>query len=38
MYNGMIAPITGFPVTGTIWYQGETNVMHKNGLKPTSTR
>lgn len=24
-YNAMIAPITLFPVTGAIWYQGETN-------------
>ena len=24
-YNAMIAPITMFPVTGAIWYQGETN-------------
>ena len=24
-YNAMIAPITMFPVTGSIWYQGETN-------------
>ena len=32
MYNGMIAPITQFAVTGTIWYQGETNVIQKNGL------
>ncbi len=32
MYNGMIAPITSFAVAGTIWYQGETNVLQKNGL------
>ena len=35
MYNGMIAPIIDFRVTGTIWYQGETNVMQKNGLAYT---
>ncbi|MCH2065477.1 MAG: hypothetical protein MK194_17340 [Roseibacillus sp.] len=35
MYNGMIAPIVNFPVTGTIWYQGETNCLHKNGLAYT---
>ena len=35
MYNGMIAPITNFPVRGTIWYQGESNVMKKNGLAYT---
>ena len=32
MYNGMIAPITKFAVRGTIWYQGETNVIKKSGL------
>jgi sialate O-acetylesterase len=35
MYNGMIAPITQFGVRGTIWYQGETNVINKNGLSYT---
>ena len=24
-YNGMIAPLTKFPIKGVIWYQGETN-------------
>ncbi len=32
MYNGMIAPLIPFPVRGAIWYQGETNVLQKNGL------
>ncbi len=32
MYNGMIAPLTKFPMRGTIWYQGETNVIQNNGL------
>ena len=32
MYNAMIAPLTQFPVQGAIWYQGESNVMRKNGL------
>ena len=27
MYNGMIAPLEPFAIRGTIWYQGETNVM-----------
>ena len=35
MYNGMIAPIVDFSVTGTIWYQGETNCIQKNGLAYT---
>src|SRR5262249_30706695 len=33
MYNGMIAPLAPFPIRGVIWYQGETNVLQKNGLK-----
>jgi sialate O-acetylesterase len=32
MYNGMIAPLQPFPIRGTIWYQGESNVLRKNGL------
>lgn len=24
-YNGMIAPLTSYPITGAIWYQGESN-------------
>ena len=26
-YNGMIAPITSFPVAGALWYQGESNTV-----------
>ncbi len=26
LYNGMIAPITGFGLRGALWYQGESNV------------
>jgi sialate O-acetylesterase len=33
MYNGMIAPIVQFKIQGAIWYQGETNVIGKNGFK-----
>jgi sialate O-acetylesterase len=25
LYNGMIAPLTPYPIRGVIWYQGETN-------------
>jgi sialate O-acetylesterase len=32
MYNAMIAPLQPFPVRGSLWYQGETNVIQKNGL------
>ena len=32
MYNGMIAPLQPFAIRGAIWYQGETNVIQKNGL------
>ena len=32
MYNAMIAPLGRFPIRGCIWYQGETNVIRKNGL------
>lgn len=28
MYNAMIHPITGFPLAGVIWYQGEANMGH----------
>ena len=33
MYNGMIAPLQPYAIRGAIWYQGETNVIRKNGLK-----
>jgi len=33
MYNAMIAPLQPFPIRGATWYQGETNVLRKNGLK-----
>ncbi len=33
MYNGMIAPLVPFPVRGILWYQGETNVLRKNGME-----
>ena len=33
MYNGMIAPLLNFRIKGAIWYQGETNVLQKNGLQ-----
>lgn len=26
LYNGMIAPVQGYPIRGAIWYQGESNV------------
>lgn len=33
MYNAMIAPVHNFALKGFTWYQGETNVIQKNGLK-----
>jgi sialate O-acetylesterase len=27
LWNGMIAPLTSFPIRGAIWYQGESNSM-----------
>jgi sialate O-acetylesterase len=30
IYNGMIAPITGFGIRGALWYQGESNCMGTN--------
>lgn len=35
MYNAMIHPLKPFALRGTIWYQGETNVIKKNGLAYT---
>jgi sialate O-acetylesterase len=32
MYNGMIAPLRPLVIRGVIWYQGETNVLQKNGM------
>ncbi len=32
MYNGMIAPLQPFAIRGVVWYQGETNVLRKDGL------
>lgn len=33
MYNGMIAPLHGFPVRGLLWYQGEANVNRNQGMQ-----
>jgi sialate O-acetylesterase len=30
LYNGMIAPLVPYAIRGTIWYQGESNVMDVN--------
>ncbi len=35
MYNGMIAPLQPISIKGSIWYQGESNVIRKNGLTYT---
>src|SRR4029079_10941070 len=31
LYNGMIAPLTGYPIRGVVWYQGEANT-NQHGL------
>lgn len=31
LYNGMIAPISSYPMTGVLWYQGESNVGRPDG-------
>lgn len=41
LYNGMIAPLTPFPIRGVIWYQGESNSSDPAGyaiLLPTMIR
>lgn len=30
LYNGMISPVINYPVSGAIWYQGESNVNTRN--------
>jgi sialate O-acetylesterase len=32
LYNGMIAPLTRFPIRGVIWYQGESNSGERSPL------
>ena len=31
LYNGMLAPLTSYPMTGVLWYQGESNVGKPDG-------
>lgn len=31
LYNEMIAPISDFPMTGVLWYQGESNIARPDG-------
>jgi sialate O-acetylesterase len=33
LYNGMIAPLTRFPVRGVLWYQGESNAKDPEGYR-----
>lgn len=33
LYNGMIAPLTRFPIRGVIWFQGETNTHDPEGYR-----
>jgi len=34
-FNAMIAPITGFPIKGAIWYQGEANTTNPDTYEET---
>lgn len=34
LYNGMISPVIKYPVKGTVWYQGESNVSRRNEYAP----
>ncbi|MCM1355500.1 MAG: hypothetical protein NC212_03735 [Staphylococcus sp.] len=34
LYNGMISPVIKYPVRGTVWYQGESNVSRRNEYAP----
>lgn len=33
LYNGMIAPLTNFPIKGILWYQGESNAGNPEAYK-----
>ena len=33
LYNGMIAPLTPFPLRGVVWYQGESNAKDPEGYR-----
>ncbi|MEZ4908034.1 MAG: hypothetical protein R2771_10460 [Saprospiraceae bacterium] len=32
LYNAMINPLIDFPITGVVWYQGESNEFNAYGL------
>lgn len=34
LYKGMISPVINYPVRGTVWYQGESNVSRRNEYAP----
>ena len=38
LYNGMIHPLIKFPIKGTIWYQGESNVVTNQYYKALFSR
>ncbi|MEM1356681.1 MAG: sialate O-acetylesterase [Bacteroidota bacterium] len=33
LYNAMIAPLEGYPLTGVLWYQGESNAGYGDNVK-----
>ncbi len=34
LYNAMIAPLRNFPISGAVWYQGESNTAHPERYAP----
>lgn len=38
LYNAMIAPLTGFQISGVLWYQGEANTANAESYKDLFTK
>lgn len=38
LFNGMIAPVVGYPIRGAIWYQGESNAFKPDGYAQSMAR
>ena len=37
MFNGMIAPLTGYDIRGLLWYQGEADIPHRDMYRTVQT-